>query len=252
MVKAAGGTVEFISDAQPRDQQRRTFRRAAQRRFVAQAVTNSETFEWSQVAVSSYFQMESDSAQQPLLSLTNGDPILIQKNVGQGRVLCLTTSLDRAWTTFPTKPVFAPLMRELISTLADPLRRQTSFQLFVGDAVRLPVAKTIRSATITAPDGVVTAARVNDEGILEWNAVTKPGVYRVKSQTSNDAFSFAVNIPDLEHEGDLSRVSESDLKNILPGASLETVFGKSAHPEGVARRAARTRLDRYFFGIGGS
>ncbi len=198
---------------------------------VAQAVSNSETFEWSQIAVSSYFQMESDGAQEILLALTNGDPILIQKSVGQGRVLCLTTSLDRAWTTFPTKPIFAPLMRELISTLADPLRRQTSFQLHVGDAVRLPVAKTIRSASITAPDGVVSAARVNEEGILEWNAVTKPGVYRVKSQSSNEEFSFAVNIPDLEHEGDLSRVSESDLKNVLPNAPIETVFGKSARPE---------------------
>jgi hypothetical protein len=199
--------------------------------FVSQAVSNSDTFEWSQIAVSSYFQMESDGAQETLLALSNGDPLLVQKNVGQGRVLCLTTSLDRAWTTFPTKPVFSPLMRELIATLADPLRRQTSLQLNVGDAVRLPVAKTIRLASITSPDGVVSAARANNKGILEWNAVAKPGVYRVKSQTGNEAFSFAVNIPDLEHEGNLSRVSEGDVKNALPGAPVETVFGKSSHPE---------------------
>jgi hypothetical protein len=201
---------------------------------IAQALSNSEAFEWPQISVSSYFQPEAIDPQDVLLTLENGDPLLIQKSVGQGRVLFLTTSLSRAWTTLPSKPAFAPLMRELIAMLADPLRRQTSLQLNVGEPVRLPVSKTIRSAAITAPDGVVSAARVNDDGVLEWNAVAKPGVYRVQSQNSADAFSFAVNIPDLEHEGDLARVSNGDLRAAFPNAPIQTVFGKSSRPEALS------------------
>ena len=189
------------------------------------AVNGLADFQWPEIRVSQYVPLEPESAMEVVLALKNGDPLLVRKQVGKGFVMCLATSLDRAWTNFPSKPAFAPLMRELISSLADPLREETALQAWVGRPVRLRVAPGVKSVSVIAPNGVASGARVNSEGILEWPAPTVPGLYQVKTDRQQTDFNFAVNVADLEQEGDLSRLEERDAKRPFPDNPVDYVNG---------------------------
>ena len=49
-----------------------------------------------------------------LLRFTNGDPALLEKQDGQGRVLQFASSFDNVWSDFPLQPAFIPLVDQLI------------------------------------------------------------------------------------------------------------------------------------------
>ena len=53
-----------------------------------------------------------------VLRYENGAPALVDAEVGRGRVLLLTTSVDREWTDLPIRPGFLPLVQEAARYLA--------------------------------------------------------------------------------------------------------------------------------------
>ncbi len=195
------------------------------------ALSKLADFQWNQISVTQYLVLEKEAANTPVLSLDNGDPILVRKQFGKGFVLCLTTSLDRAWTNFPAKPVFAPLMRELMAALADPLREQTALQGVVGVPVKFRVPAGVKSVSVIAPNGVVSGGNVSNDGMLEWPAPSLAGLYQVKTDRRETDFSFAVNVPRLDLEGDLTRLSEKDARRIFPESPVDYVSASANKTE---------------------
>ena len=52
-----------------------------------------------------------------LVRLADSTPLLIERQLGSGRVLLFTSSLDREWNDLPVQPVFVPLMAGLANHL---------------------------------------------------------------------------------------------------------------------------------------
>ena len=52
-----------------------------------------------------------------LIRLDNGAPLLLERTVGAGRVLLITSSLDREWNDLPVQPVFVPFVAGLANHL---------------------------------------------------------------------------------------------------------------------------------------
>jgi hypothetical protein len=52
-----------------------------------------------------------------LVRLADSTPLLIERQLGAGRVLLFTSSLDREWNDLPVQPVFVPLMAGLANHL---------------------------------------------------------------------------------------------------------------------------------------
>lgn len=52
-----------------------------------------------------------------LVRLENGDPLLVESPLGDGRVLLVTTTLDRQWSDLPVQPAFVPLVAGLANHL---------------------------------------------------------------------------------------------------------------------------------------
>jgi len=48
-----------------------------------------------------------------LISLDSGEPLLLESELGDGRVLVFTSSLDRTWNDLPVQPAFVPLVAGL-------------------------------------------------------------------------------------------------------------------------------------------
>ena len=55
---------------------------------------------------------------QILARFDDGAPALVERRVGNGRVLMWTSSLDLQWTDLPLKSIFLPFVHRMATTLA--------------------------------------------------------------------------------------------------------------------------------------
>ncbi|MDE0034839.1 MAG: BatA and WFA domain-containing protein [Deltaproteobacteria bacterium] len=66
--------------------------------------------------VSSYFEV-SPVGGRTLMRLSDGSPLLIEKTLGKGRVLLLTSTADSAWNNLPLKTGYVPLVQSLVTSM---------------------------------------------------------------------------------------------------------------------------------------
>lgn len=64
-----------------------------------------------------YIAVEPSPEDRVLVSLDDGAPLLIERNLSAGRVLLFTSSLDREWNDLPVQPVFVPFIAGLANHL---------------------------------------------------------------------------------------------------------------------------------------
>ncbi len=67
--------------------------------------------------ISSYFEV-SPVGGRALMRLSDGSPLLIEKTLGKGRVLLLTSTADSAWNNLPLKTGYVPLVQSLVTNMA--------------------------------------------------------------------------------------------------------------------------------------
>lgn len=108
-----------------------------------------------------------------LLSVEGGLPLLVERKVGQGRVLLWASTVDLGWTDLPLQAVFMPLVQRITSYLGGEagggeLRRTAR----VGETVAIELPDSALDVTVTGPRGPVAAPvrggavtfRVDDAG----------------------------------------------------------------------------------------
>ena len=89
-----------------------------------------------------------------LISLANGDPLLLEQKVGNGRVLFMTTSADRDWNDLPVKTAYLPLIQWLTNYLAGGKRGVMDGGIPVGSTKEFSLPPSIvgKSFRITKPN----------------------------------------------------------------------------------------------------
>ena len=159
------------------------------------------------VEVYAYLRLEADGA--ALLRYSNGDPALVEKTVGQGRVLLLATSFDNVWSDFPLHPVFVPLVHQII--------RHTARLNAEAPAYAIPSTVSLRELargqgegsnriwTVLGPDGN-REVPLAGEAEQDFVVLRRPGVYEVRQ--ANRTHRLAAN-PD-SRESDLTPLSAED------------------------------------------
>ena len=65
-----------------------------------------------------YVNVAPQPSDQVLIRLDNGSPLLVESDLGSGRLLLFTSSLDREWNDLPVQPVFVPFIAGLGSYLS--------------------------------------------------------------------------------------------------------------------------------------
>jgi uncharacterized membrane protein YobD (UPF0266 family) len=188
----------------------------------------------------------SASGSSVLISLANGDPLLIEQKVGPGRVLFISTTADRDWSDLPVKTAYLPMMQSLTSYLAGGKRGILDAGINVGSAkeVSLPpnyVGKTIR---ITKPNRqpaevAMSAAQDRASGLFEDNDVA--GIYRLSFAAAGEKDSgtpqlYAVNSPFLESR--LEEISERELQAKLSPVRVDVVPIETLQQGGTRRDLA--------------
>jgi len=167
----------------------------------------------------------------PLMTLANGDPLLMEQKVGLGRVFMFTTTADRDWSDLPLKTAYLPLMQGITHYLAG--SKRGTFDPGITTAspkeIDLPPSFVGKSLKVTTPakrqfDVSITAAKERSTATIGGN--DRAGIYRITLPMGSDKEAdipelYAVNPPFLESR--LDEIRERELKAKLKPIPVEVI-----------------------------
>lgn len=163
------------------------------------------------VQVFSYMLLEPSAPQQSEVVLAYKDdaPALIERKVGQGRVMMWTTTIDREWSDLPVRTTFLPLVRRSVQYLARRASSAGKERPTVGERITLEVTGLVdERVVITGPEETRLVLEPTD-GIVSFTPA-HVGHYHVWADTDEvqgdaetprnrlDALAFAVNLAPAE------------------------------------------------------
>ena len=142
-----------------------------------------------------------------LLRFESGAPALVERAVGKGRVLLLTTTVDRDWTDLPIRPGFLPLLREAARHLVGASDDEGAASALVGEPRLLSFTGGAQAVEVRRPDGSVwVGKRGHGEASIMFAGTDQIGIYRVRSADADGTFAaqpaqdFAVNLDPRESD----------------------------------------------------
>jgi hypothetical protein len=123
-----------------------------------------------------------------VLRYENGAPALVDAEVGRGRVLLLTTSVDREWTDLPIRPGFLPLVQEAARYLAAAPSGDATATINVGAKREIVLGADDKRIEIVKPSGdsrsLTPAAHAGEQRarhVVVFEETDEPGLYRVRA-----------------------------------------------------------------------
>ena len=72
---------------------------------------------WRAISVLRHLPLQKKVTDRRIIDLTNGDPLLMEKRMGSGKLLLLATALNTAWTNLPVESVFVAFVLQSICLL---------------------------------------------------------------------------------------------------------------------------------------
>jgi hypothetical protein len=186
-----------------------------------------------------YLQVKPLNGSTVAIGLDNGEPLIVEGPVGQGRCILVATaaspdSLDRSidpptpWTALPSWPSFPPLIHEMLRFLLT--SRRTEHNLLVGDELTGTVNSVSGdpSVMVSGPHDIraeLSLAPFGGKSRWSFGATTTSGAYSVRH--GNEVRRFAVNVD--PRESDLARFDSE----LLPSQLRRSSQVLSSEPPGV-------------------
>lgn len=214
-----------------------------------------------------------------ILRYETGAPALVEAEIGRGRVLLLTTTVDRDWTDLPIRPGFLPLVQEAARRLAGAPPSDAVSALVIGTAREIPAQPDDSRIEITKPGGDVRALvpRATDNGgeagrptrAVVFSETDRLGTYQVRAFRDGGTWvdrptqAFVVNLdtresdpallpadrrPDQPGAGATADASapkrRMELWHLLGAALIALLLAESALTLTIRRDAIRQRSDK--------
>lgn len=169
---------------------------------------------------------------QTLLRYEGGAPALVERRIGQGRVLVWTSTVDWGWSNLPLQAAFMPLVQGMVRYLGGESGSGAArFDGTVGASVRIPLPDLAVEPDIIGPDGLPVKRRIQGSQLVFRPEVA--GAYQVKLPDAPPLAYVAVNTDPLE----------SDVRRVDSVAAVE----RELDPE---RFVVREDLAGLAFGLG--
>jgi hypothetical protein len=166
-----------------------------------------------------------------LVSLANGDPLIVERKVGPGRVIFVATSADRDWTDLPLKTAYLPLIQSFTDYLAGGKRGALDDGVPVGSTKEIPLPPTLvgKNLRITKPNKQQSDVGIiadREHSVARFDENDRAGFYRIAlpAGTQKDAEApplYAVNPPFLESR--LDEINEGELQAKLHPIKVEVL-----------------------------
>ena len=163
-----------------------------------------------------------------------GDALLIESKLPyskSGKILFYTSTADREWNNFPAKPLFLPLLQQLISYLTEKPSGSSNMNdsVMVGENIIIslkPGYAFPSTVKITAPDNSVESIiPASNQKEIKYEKALIPGIYTIETGYDRRAVKeYAVcNIDTRSGESDLQKIKARDIKTVLPETPVITI-----------------------------
>lgn len=169
-----------------------------------------------------------------LARLNTGDPFLIEKKLGEGRVIACSVPCGADWSNLPLRPFYLPLMQQLVTYLAaqfDPPRNVDIGRPLVAV---LPAALAGKTLDLTDPAGLkhkLTATNQAGRALVNFSDTKRPGLYILDAPTN---VHFVVNTS--RAESDLAQLNADELKAVAKPWNANIVNSWDEYREREQRR----------------
>jgi len=182
--------------------------------------------DFSAVPIYGYRRLTTIGDAQVLARFDAGAPAVVERRVGNGRVLMWGSTLDLSWNDLPKRSVFLPFVHSVVRRLAayaTPQPWSTVGQVLDATTAADPRTKG-GAQTVLTPSG--KRLPFDDEG-AEVLELTEQGFYEVRGDTNQVAAVVASNVDP----------AEADTTTIDPKELLSAVAGEPSAADGVQRAA---------------
>lgn len=169
-----------------------------------------------------------------LMKLDNGDPLIVEKTIGRGFVTAVATSADPDWNTLPLRPVFVPLMQQLVTSIATRGVPETNLSAGQPLVAFMPLESAKRPQVLTLPqDKQKTLKAVAEDGraVVRYDKTSTPGVYSLLATRtdSNDTEGTATSdrrnfvVETKRTESDLTTLDNDKLQEFAAAIGADVV-----------------------------
>ncbi len=163
-----------------------------------------------------------------LARLDSGDPFLVEKPFGDGRVIACATACDADWSNLPARPSYLPLVQRLCVYLGSNVFPPRNLEVGQQLISFLPADAAGKKVVLTGPDLIphdVAVVKKGERGVVEYGPVFAPGLYTLAPPTGTP-LHYVFNTD--RKESDLTKLSESEINEVAKahGVSLVRSFSE--------------------------
>lgn len=192
-----------------------------------------------------YFKVQPYPGARVIIKLSEtGDPLLVEKDLGRGKIVLITTTADREWTDLPIHQLYLMLLHQVITYLTSEFHEG---RFLVGESIAIPAGGKTKygNAVVIDPTGKpisVSVALRGGERTVEMddprhagfyevhfagpavpNEKTAPGGKGSSTASSSVPMVFAVNVDPIE--SDVSTLGPGDLLASLAKLKIRILHG---------------------------
>lgn len=148
---------------------------------------------------------------QVLMQFDNTEPALVEREIGEGRVLLFASTLDLEWNNLALQGLYLPFVHETLRHLVQTETRQRAYQ--IGDNINLDPGLSADSIRATDAQG-------NDLELVNDSVVSAsiPGI--LNAEIDGAATRYAVNF----------QPEESDFTRVAPATLFDAVINPDTSP----------------------
>lgn len=159
----------------------------------------------------------------PVLHLAGGDPLVLERRVGRGKVLLVTTAIDRDWSNLGINPAFPVLLQQAVTHLA---RAPHERAITVPEPVILPLPRLSvgEEITVVSPAGdeqICTAEMRGGEIVMESGPLAVAGFYEVRG--ANTQLTVAANVD--HSESDVKALAVEEMESAMSSLPVRVIGG---------------------------
>jgi aerotolerance regulator-like protein/VWA domain-containing protein len=179
--------------------------------------------DFSAAHVFRYRALEPAAADRVLARYDDGAAAAVERKIGSGRVIAWTSTLDDTWTDIAVKPVFLPLVHQLVRYLAR--YEQPTSWFTVGQVIDLS-ARVRTNRIVVTPSGERLSPSGNEQDPRSVLELEEQGIYEIRAggATGGRPEPVAVNLDP----------AESDLTTLDPRELVAAVTGRATPGQSAA------------------
>jgi hypothetical protein len=188
---------------------------------IFKAYQNVDKDRLPQIKFSSIFELPQGRNVRVISRFSLGQPALIERNLGSGKVLLFASSLDEKESDLVVHPFFVPFVNRTVEYLAsDP--SQLSEDFLVGSTIERELDPDLgrEELKLTDPENLETSLAPviqRDKLMLRISEAEKPGIYKIRAE-KKEIDRFAVNVD--SRDSDPRKIERDEIEKKLEGVSL--------------------------------